>query len=484
MRPTYDNWASTLSSLGSIKDKSVGAEFRRRARLTRYQVEALVDQNQICARVVYKPVAEAFRPGWRFRDDALEPFRERLERELHASERVETAAGWARLYGACGLVLPVVDGRKPHQPLNPRTVRSVLPPTPIPAHQIEPLTYDAAFGSPTYREVLMYRVQSLSTRVPQHDVDASRVIVFEPIKLPIDSRIEQLGLGVLGWGPSVLQRIYDELVRYGTARARADAMMYTASVLVLYMEHLSEQATTQGGREAIRANLQLINECMDSLGIAGLDGKDRLENVAHSFAGVPEVIAANESALAQALPFPREIGMNESPNGLRGGELSGAQALFFSDVDAWRRREAEPALLRIARLAATAWGVEYDSLEIEWGDLWVPDEQAQSELAERNSRTDRTYYEIGALGAKEARTKRFVNGERGAITVEPEAEHEVRKTSPYLAPALEIVKAVEAGEIPRDSGHQMLLGGGFSPLWLGSAGIEEPIAVTLERDDP
>jgi hypothetical protein len=78
MRETRDNWANTLSSLGSIKDKSTGATFLRRRRLDRHMVETLVDQNEICNRAVYKIVNEAFRSGWAFKDPDLEPFRLRL----------------------------------------------------------------------------------------------------------------------------------------------------------------------------------------------------------------------------------------------------------------------------------------------------------------------------------------------------------------------------------------------------------------------
>lgn len=481
MRSTYDNWANTLASLGSVKDKSTGAEFRRRRKLHRYDLETLVDQNQICARVVWKIVDDAFRSGWYFRDPDLEPFRLRLERELHLSQRMRQAAGWGRLYGAAVLVLPVYDGRRPDQPLDPLAVRSITAPSPIPAYQVEPDTYDAAFGSPTYREVLSYRIESLSPRMPLHYVHASRCVVFEPIKLPIESRIEALGNGGSAWGPSVLQRIYDELLRYGSSRAHADAMMYSASILVLRMKGVADKITTDDGRRELREALAAIRQSLDGLGIAGLDANDDLQSVSHTFAGAPELIAAAHEALAAALPGPREIYLNESETGLRGGEMSGPQALHFADVDAWRRGEPTDAIMRIARLAARAWGVHVGDCEIDWAPLWVPDEREQSEVAARNASTDRTYYEIGALGAREVRRQRFVEGERGAIALPAEDAGEVRHAVPYLAPALDIVAAVAAGTIPRDAGEQMLIAGGYSPTCLGSAGQSEPLIVTMAR---
>ncbi len=488
MRERRDNWASTLSALGSVKDKSVGAEFRRRRRLDREQVETLVDQNALCHRAVWKIVRDAFRPGWTIGGGEHEAFRLRVERELRLSERVAEAWGWSRLYGACGLAIPASDGRDATLPLDPTRVRSISAPNPIPAHQIEPELYDAAFGSPSYREILSYRVQTLSPTDPLRSVHASRVLVFEPIKLPIESRIEHLGAGSSPWGPSVLQLFYDELLREGTSRAHANAMMYSASLLVVKLEGLKDEITTQDGARIVRENLAAIREALDALGLLGLGSGDDVQSVQHGFAGAPDLIATQRDALAAALPMPREIGLNESPTGLRGGELSGAQALWFQIVDAERTSHVAAAIERILRLAATAWGYDLGDFTIDWGELWAPDEREQSETAQRNAQTDRTYYEIGAIGAAEVRRKRFVEHERGALQIDEEHDQGARKTTPYMAPALEIVRAVHAGEVPRDAGAQMLIAGGYDPILLGSAGDpKHPIKLIAEAendDDP
>ena len=478
-----DNWANTLSSLGSIRDKSAGAVFRRRRRLTRHEVETLNDQSEICARVVWKIVDDAFRAGWTLPGEH-EAFRLRFEREIKGSERLAEAAGWSRLYGACGLVLPVVDGRAPDQPLNMATVRAMSAPNPIPAYQIEPLTYDAAFGSPTYREILTYQIQTLSPSDPLHTVHASRVIALEPIKLPIESRIEHLGAGTSPWGPSVLQRMYDEFLREGSARAHANAMMYTASLLALKMQGVADAGTTDEGRRIVRENLSAMREGMDALGLIGLDAGDDLISIQRGFGGAPEMISTQRDALAAALPMPREIGLNESPSGLRGGELSGAQALWHAAVGAYQRTVLGPALERMLRLTAQAWGYDLGDCEIDWAPLWVPDDREQAEVGALNAGTDRAYYEIGSLGSSEVRRARFVEGRRGSIELDEEQACAVRKSHPYMTPALEIVRAVHAGEVPRDAGAQMLIAGGFDATLLGSAGAEGPPMVELMAREP
>jgi phage-related protein (TIGR01555 family) len=492
----YDNWGSTLSALGSVKDKSAGANFRRRARLSRQLCETLVDQNALCARAVEKHVSDAFRAGWKFKGEDLELFRARLEAELDLSARVREAVRWSRMYGGCLLYMSVGDRRDAQHPLNMSGVQSIAALNPIPAHQCEPHEYDSAFGSATYRQVLSYRVEPIGGSDATRVVHASRCVVFEPISLPIESRIEGLNSTTwsTAWGPSVTQRFYDELIREGSTRAYANAMMYVASILAIKMQGLRDQISTDEGKRIVRGNLEVMRQSMDGLGIAGLDAQDDLVTVQHGVAGLADMVSTARDALASALPFPREIGLNESPTGLRGGELSGAQALYFADVEAMRTDILTPALLRVARVAAAAWGVDLSGggAEIEWSPLWVPDEREQSETAARNATTDRTYWEIQALGAREIRDRRFVDGQRGALTVEPEHAGDVRKSTPYLEPALRIVESVAAGTIPRDAGAQLLIAGGYSPLLLGSAGApSEPLITTMAHaaegspdDDP
>ena len=480
--PRADNFAHLTGSLGTSADKATGAEYRPRRRLDRATVEALIDQNEICAKAAFRLVDDAFRrPGegsaWTLKsrsdEDAIKGLQDSCEDAMSLTAQTAKAARWSRQYGAAALVLPIRDGRTPDQPVDVSAIQSVTRPTVVPAYSLRPELYDAAFGSPTYREILQYSVQSLSTRVPEHKVDASRVILFEAITQPLETRIAGMGISAGGspWGPSVLQRFYDELLREGTARGNAGNMLYTASLLVLHMEGMGDKITTEDGRQEIRENMTAIRETLDVNRILALDVKDVLSNVSRSFSGVPAMLAVNRDALGAALPHPREICLNEVPPNQLGSTLSGAQALFFSQVQSYRDDVLAPALLRCLGLHALAVNRPLPrDAAIAWAPLWIPDEKEASETNKRNVETDKMLHEISALGAQEIRTARLVAGARGMISVPDDAEHNVRKARPYLAPALEIVAAVTAGTIPRDAGEQLLIAGGYDVTLLGSAG--------------
>src|SRR5690606_23586422 len=148
--------AQVFGALGSIKDKSLVA-FSRRARLDRTQLLALYEQNPLAARYVDLIVNDAL-PGGGWKLSGLTPEEttivEKKLRDLRFNESLATTAKWSRLFGAAGLVLPVVDGRKQDEPVHVGGVKAIYTPAPFPAHEITPNDMDIGFGSPTFRKVL------------------------------------------------------------------------------------------------------------------------------------------------------------------------------------------------------------------------------------------------------------------------------------------------------------------------------------------
>lgn len=485
-------WENTLAALGSIRDKSSGIRPRRRPRLTRDQLVTLHDQNAIAYRVVHKLPDDAFATPWKIVADdvdeaALIAFRRYLDDVLELSKQVQLAIAWSRLYGAALLTLPISDGRQPHQPLDLLNVRQFYRPTPVSAPDVLPTMYDSAFGSPTYRQLLEYQVQSLGSH-GVHKIHHSRTLLFEPIQLPIEERLRGLGLGHNGLGPSVLEQVYTEIALEGSARQSANAMLYTASILFVKLKGLADTLTAADGKKKVRENLLALREALDALGMLGLDEHDEIGSVDRSFAGAPDLLEKQLDAVGAALPMPREIGLNVSPNGLRGGELSGPRALWNAIVEGFRTAEIIPALVHLIRIASIAYKLPLGDFKVEFDPLWIPDEREQAETASKNADTDRKYIDTGALSVREVRRQRFVLGNRGALSVDEADTENVQDRGMWLGPAVEIAKAVHAGELPRSAGAQLLVAGGFSPMLLGEAGKEpeqaEAEAVALALGPP
>lgn len=418
-----DDWANDLATLGSIRDKATGLKFQRRSRLQREELEALYEQGPIPARVVDKLPFEAFREGWALdkikttNDSEIDvpALMERLQAELLVDERFAQASRWSRLYGGNLMTLPIVDGRKPSEPIDLVNAQLIFPPNNIVADDAPPLTYDSAFGSPTYRQILSYQVAGLNTTAALLDVHHSRTIAFEPIELPLEARLRSFSNN--GWGPSVLDRLFDDLGKEGSTRSHAVSMLYLASILVVKLEGLRAALKTKGGKEDVRKILDSMRSNMDVLGLLGLDKADEIITVQHTITGIDKLITVMRNALAAAADMPREILFNESPEGLSAGELSGPQEIWFATVRAYQKDVLTPALRRFLEIVFVIWNVPIASFQIKWAPLFVKSEETTAETAKKNAEADAIYMAAGVVTPEQVRKHRFVDGRMDPLEI-------------------------------------------------------------------
>lgn len=444
-----DDWVSSSSSLGGVRDKHRGVGFRpRRCRLTQLEIDALYESNPIAARVVDKIVDDALSTTWHLKSikgpDAAQVaedvVRSDLE-ELRFSSTVAQAWKWARKDGGGLLSIGVFDQQELSTPLTMGAVLVSL--NAVPAERAIPREQDVALNSPTYGRVLCYQVQELDRgAVMMHH---SRCIPLEPIHLPIEvlqrrSRIHS------GWGPSILERIYDDLARDGAASSFVTSMLYVASILYVKLTNYRQEHGSAEGAAKVRTMLAAMRDGLDSLGMLGLDKNDDIGNLSLTIAGAPDVLDRNRDRLAGAVDgMPREILFNESPTGLRGGELSGARAIYNSTVQAWRLLELRPILDRVLEIYFASKGLRIESWEVEWEPLYTPDAITLADISSKNAVTDASNIEQGVYSADEVRTQRCEQGNLGPIAVKPADKPEALALDPADVAAAQAAAAAPAG---------------------------------------
>lgn len=409
----FDGWANDLTHLGSVRDKATHTSFRTRPRLSYAQLSALYQQHPLAARIVDLIVDEAFRTPWRVVGPGIDSkLVDTWCDDLRIDEQLSTAIRWSRLYGGAVLALPTADRRDPTTPLVPGS--ELFTPAPFDGIDARPLLLDDGFGSATYRKVVNYEIRSLmGSAVTVHH---SRVIPFEPIPLPHRDAVTHSEL----WGPSVLERVYDDLAAWGSAKGHAISVMYVSSLLVLKLQGFREDRAAKGGPERMRQRLAQTRQALDMLGIAGLDDEDDLSTVSLATAGIHDLMDRLKDAAAAACECPREILFNEPPAGLAGGDISGGQELWFGRVATFREKVVNPALDRILELLFAWKGVQADEWTIEWAPLWTPSATSEATNAATWAATDQIYYNMGA-DPEQILKQRLVDGNRAALRFEGSA---------------------------------------------------------------
>lgn len=452
-----DDWASTTSALGGAKDKHTGLTFEMRPRLGRTVLEALISQHPIAARIVDKIVDDAFRTPWKISKvvgpDAAKFDAAAIKAELDTAGLTiaeEQSARWARLYGGALTAIAVLNSGDPEQPMMFGPASRLLRFASVPEERARPLDQDVGFLSPTYGVVLKYQCTGLaSTPV---DLHYTRAIPHEPIKLPIEAQT-RAGSSATGWGPSILDRVFDDLGRYGATGAHAVSMMYVASLLYMQLDGYRADAITKDGAARIQKRAELTRAALDAYGLLVMDPKDTIGVLDRTLTGASDLMIKTADRLAAATPYPREILFNESPAGLNAGELSGPQELYFATVEAYRKKEINPGLRRGVEIAIRLHGLDIDSFEIEWEPLWSRSDEGDSEIHARNAAADAIYIDKGVLTADEVRQARFVRKDVGMIEVDPDAAIEPLELDPEDVAAGEAAAAAptpSTDEMPGD----------------------------------
>ncbi len=418
-----DSWYSSSGGLGSVRDKSVGVSFRARSRLPRREATALYVQNDVVAKIVDEIVDDAFRNGFtveNIKDRDRQPIeieQEALQakmKELGVFDRVPMAAKWARKDGGALLLLPVHDGQTVDKParFNPETVFGYL--GVVPSCRAQPEQQDLGLFSPTYGQTLEYLVESPTSDTKR--VHHSRVVPIEAIELPYE---DATAYSEDGWGPSVIERVFDVLQRDGASQQHAVNILWASSLLYLKLEGLRKAHTRKDGPEEIRKMLNGISRAIDTTGIVGLDSADDLAAVNRQISGLKDLLDHLRDRVASAANMPREILYNESPTGLRGGEMSGPQAIWYATVSKYQEKTLNPVLNRVLQVVFASLGVPAYSWDIAWPALFVERDSDAADTHKKRAEADQIYHNMGVLNADELRRERFEESEQGGLTVEP-----------------------------------------------------------------
>lgn len=410
-----DDWTNVFQDKRG-RDKSEGLSFLARVSLDRTQLSALYSQNAIAARIVDKIADDSMRAGYKITAEGVDHVA--LESQLDdigIDAAVKQADKWSRLYGGALLVMPTTDYDPitgeillPHLPMG--KVVQMFRPFVVPCWQAQPLQWDDTFGSPTYHKVLSYQISGNSGQTLR--LHHTRCIPFEPIKLDPDTlRLYSL----TGWGPSVLDRCFAPLARYGASLKHGTNMMYVASIMWLKLKGYREEYKKKDGREILAQYTADLFNVLDSRGLLVIGEGDEAGSTSLNASGTSDIIDRNRDDLAASQEMPREILFNESPPaGLNNGDMSGPQALWYGTCESHQEQDLTPVYDRFLEKFFEAKRMNVPEWEQEWAPLWVKSEDGQADTATKWAGVDKAYFDMGADGEEIIR-QRLVEGATGQL---------------------------------------------------------------------
>lgn len=421
---TSDSFQNFAARLGIGTDNlSSGARYGFNP-ITRQQqqLEWMYRGSWIVGAVVDKPAEDMVRAGIDFASVLDPKDGERLQSALQTRgvwKAMESCLKWSRLYGgAIGILL--IEGQHPSTPLRLDTIgrdqfKGILV---LDRWMVQPTLTDTVtelgpdLGKPAYY-VPNANAPALRGRFVHH----SRVIRFEGVELPYWQAQTEMG-----WGASVVERLYDRLVGFDSATQGAAQLVYKAHIRTLQIEGLIDILGAGGSKaqEVLAKRVEAVRLFQSIEGLTLLDAKDKFEAHSYSFAGLPDVLAQFAQQISGAAEIPLVILFGQSPAGFSTGETD-----VRNYYDAIGARQESRLRSPLAKVLAVLSRSELDrplpeGFGFGFEPLWQLSDKEKAEIAERVTTTVVNAEEAGLLPAggalKELRQSADVTGIWSNIT--------------------------------------------------------------------
>lgn len=389
-----DSWRSLFGSFGGRRDRgrSDTVALVPNPTLDDFTLSSAYKDQWLVRRVVEARCDDALRCGWGVDDkEPLDNFTA-LNTATHTEGAFQRACHMADLKGGAGLFIGYQS--TPGQ--------SLLEPAPAGAQvaflevfdrfQLVGLARNKEVDSPEYDRPQIWQVTG--TRRSGLTFHHSRMIRF-----PGAPKGSDLGASEQDrdWGYSVLQCVWDDIVRYGVSWQAVSHLMQLASVGVLKLHGLIELLASKKTADA-QARIDLLNEALSLSKLLLLDAKqgEDYKREAVSFTDMPALLQELQAAVAGAFKMPITRLFGRSPAGLNATGESDIR-MWYDDVAAYRQKMIQPRLEEL--LAIT----EGHPIEVEFEPLWQPTAKELAEVRQFRYGTNERGWSMGIWSDAELR---------------------------------------------------------------------------------
>lgn len=505
-----DGWENTITGLGRARDKRMGTSIKfASVEGSRDRFDAYYHGDDTSATIAALPAKEMTR-RWltlsvddtgsdvKTEQDAgdkmltAKTVMQALD-DLKAKSLVMEALLWARVHGGSLLFLGVDDGVEDlREPLNLDNVKTFDFMTVFDRWDVQILEVVNDMRSPDFGMPNVYllqpQVHSVGAISESMSVHASRFIRFDGT---VTSRHRMALNG--GWADSVYTRMLETLQDYGISWAGVAHLLQDFSQAVLKMRGLAD-AICQQESNVVLDRMNAMDQCRSVARAIPIDAEDEdFMRAQTPMSGLPETIDRLMLRVASAARMPATLLFGQSPSGLNATGESDIR-LFYDQIEAEQENILRPRIDRIldilfaAREGPTR-GKAPENWSYRFNPLWQPTDKERADVRKVTAETDAIYIADGVLDSDEVAVSRFGGDTYSTETVldtEARAAMPPEETEPTepgepaaaagvepapdaaAAPAetlngaqiqalVDIIKAVQLGEIPKGAAMQVVL---------------------------
>lgn len=450
-----DSWNNWVTGVGNGNfDKTVNSFYQKDLKVDDDQLTGLYYGNDVAKLIVDAYVDEAFRCGYEINlpDDEDNAQKDQLDVWKPA---IDTATRdllrWARLFGGAAIYLDVEDGKSLIEPLDVKTVTKINSLRVFDRRYVWPLGYDSDPTSPTYWLPEYYGFGgSLTGSIFSPRVHHSRLL--RAVGVEADRREAQY---LFWWGHSVLQPVYNTLLRFGLSESSVVTMMQDATQFIFYIQGLLD-AVTEGDAATIQQRMQLIDLqrstnralLLDAGDGSGTNQAERAEKQTTPFTGVADMLQFLMSRIASAARMPVSIlfGTGLGKGSGIGDKGEGDLRTWHAKIKSYQTNEVEPIIRRLYALVGSTLGIDTTKIKFNWAQLYEPTAAEQATIYFQTAQGDQIYMQEGAIRPEEVAISRWGSGKystdttidvgmyRAALMAAPAPQPQTEPSGPGVPP--------------------------------------------------
>lgn len=390
-------------------------------------LEAAYVHNGIFRTIVDVPAEEMTRAGFCIEgDDISEELQQDLQsrmEELDAMTHFATAIKWRRAFGGGLIVVGLIDGGTLEDELNEEGISEVEFMRVYDKDECVPYRYYEDSSDNRFGQVEIWQINP-SFGTGQYLVHSSRVLIFDGESIPNNLRRSNQG-----WGASVVQTCFKEVVRLDTALKLSVELLSKMQQAVHKIPNLSQQLNEPGGEEQVTKRVNVVDTVRGIYNTVILDGEEEYEVTSLTVANVEKIVATESDYVSMTTRMPGYVLIGKTEGGLNNSNKS-TQDAWKTQIEAWQIQLLKKPLDKfVSWVIRTLQGYDGGDYTLEFNPLNPLSEAEEAEIESKKQSAKKAqmdtltgYMTAGVMDENEVREVIREEYELEGDAPEPEAD--------------------------------------------------------------
>jgi len=308
-----DGYAEAFSGAGTNRDRSSFAGIKQAMLLDNLTLQNLYLGDGFAKKIVDIPCEEMTRAGIEIEgleDEALEEYIQSKLQELDVMRFMNDGLRWSRLFGGAVIVYGLNDGGMLDNELNTKGIKDVEF---LRVYDRWQATIQKRYDNPqdvNYGNPELWLISPVNGGSP-YTVHNSRIHAFDGDSIPDLLRQQNKG-----WGASVLQSCYNQLIRLGMSHQYANMLLERSQQAVHKIPELAQTLRSPGGEALIQKRVDIVDMVRGILNTIVIDGMEDYQVSSQTMTGVKDILEVFAEALSAVCGIPATVLLGKSQGGL------------------------------------------------------------------------------------------------------------------------------------------------------------------------